>query len=87
MSPAIANALAAAESLSVAERRELIDLLAVGLGDPSPEEIPAIQPALTEGWQREVARRSAEYNAGKAETVSWEEVRARWAAGGCAART
>ena len=78
MSPTIATVLAAAESLSAAERRELIDLLAAGLDDPSPagtEEGPA---ALTEAWRRLVAQRSAGYDAGRAETVPWQEVQGRW---------
>ena len=86
MSPTIATVLAAAESLSTEERRELIDLLATGLDDPvsaGAEEGPA---ALTEAWREEVTRRSADYDAGRAETVTWQEVQARWqnrrAAGG-----
>jgi len=78
MSPHIATVLAAAESLSVAERRELIDLLAAGLDDPSPAGTEAKPPALTEAWQREVVQRLAEYDAGQAESVSWQEVQARW---------
>ena len=78
MSPASANALAAAESLSAAERRELIDLLSSGLDDPTSPETADEPAVLTEAWQREVERRSAEYDSGKAETVAWEEVRARW---------
>ena len=73
--------------MTAAERRELIELLATGLNDPPSPETDEEPPALTEAWKREIARRSAEYDAGKAETVSWEEVRARWAAGGCSTRT
>jgi putative addiction module component (TIGR02574 family) len=86
MSPQIATVLAAAESLSAAERRELIDLLAAGLDDSLPPGTEARPPALTEAWRREVIQRSAEYDAGQAETVPWQEVQARWqsrrAAGG-----
>jgi putative addiction module component (TIGR02574 family) len=86
MSPQIATVLAAAESLSAAERRELIDLLAAGLDDSLPPGTEARPLALTEAWQREIAQRSAEYDAGQAETVPWQEVQARWhsrwAAGG-----
>jgi putative addiction module component (TIGR02574 family) len=81
MSPAIENTLTTAESLSAAERRELIELLAAGLDDPSSPDTDEEPPALTEAWQREIARRSAEYDAGKAETVTWEEEQARWATG------
>jgi putative addiction module component (TIGR02574 family) len=67
--------LAAAEALPVAERRELIALLLDGLDDTASES-----PPLTEAWRQEIARRSAEYDAGQAATVSWEEVQARWQA-------
>jgi putative addiction module component (TIGR02574 family) len=77
MSPQITTLLAAAESLSAAERRELIDLLAAGLDDSLPTGTEARAPALTEAWQREVVQRSAEYDAGQAETVPWQEAQAR----------
>jgi putative addiction module component (TIGR02574 family) len=71
MSPNFATVLAAAESLSVPERRELIALLLEGLDEqPEAEDEP---PTLTEAWRQEIARRSAEYDAGQAETVSWED--------------
>jgi putative addiction module component (TIGR02574 family) len=70
MSANLATILAAAESLSVPERRELIALLLEGLDEhPEAEEGP---PHLTEAWRQEIARRSAEYDAGQAETLSWE---------------
>src|SRR5207302_748821 len=75
-----AGAAAAAESLSAAERRELIVLLAAGLDDPPRAEAEGGPPLLSEAWRREVARRSAEYDAGRAETVTWQEVQARWQA-------
>jgi putative addiction module component (TIGR02574 family) len=78
MSPNFATVLAAAEALSVQERRELITLLLEGLDAAPLPEADAGVPALTDDWRREVARRSAEYEAGDAETVSWEEVRSRW---------
>ncbi len=78
MSPNLAAVLAAAESLPVTERRELIALLLEGLDDtPSPES-EAGSPGLTDAWRLELARRSAEYDAGRAETVRWEEVQSRW---------
>jgi putative addiction module component (TIGR02574 family) len=80
MNPNLGAVLAAAETLSAEERRELIDLLLVGL-DHSPlthaEETP---PALSEAWRQEIARRSASYEADPADTVSWQEVHARWLA-------
>lgn len=80
MSPMIATVLAAAESLSSEERRELIDLLAAGLDDPAPDGAAERAPALTDAWREVVTQRSAEYDAGRAETVSWQEVQARWQA-------
>jgi putative addiction module component (TIGR02574 family) len=78
MSPNIATVLAAAESLSIDERRELIALLLEGLGDTSLPETQDKPPGLSEAWGQEVTRRSAEYDAGQAATVSWEEVQSRW---------
>jgi putative addiction module component (TIGR02574 family) len=78
MSPHIATVLAAAEQLSAAERRELIELLTAGLEDPSPEGAGSGPPTLTDSWRRAVAQRSEEYDAGRAETVTWQEVQARW---------
>jgi putative addiction module component (TIGR02574 family) len=77
MSPTIASLLAAAEALSPSERRELIELLAAGLDDPPPADTEE-GAALSEAWRHEVAQRSAEYDAGQAQTVPWEQVKARW---------
>lgn len=76
MSPRIASVLAAAESLSVEERRELVELLLEGLNDSAEPE----SAGLTEAWREEIARRSAEFEAGQAETVSWQDVQQRWQA-------
>jgi len=78
MSPAVASVLTAAESLSVEERRELIDRLLEGLDDAPAAEDGGKPLGLSEAWKQEVARRSAEYDAGQAQTVSWQEVQARW---------
>jgi putative addiction module component (TIGR02574 family) len=78
MSPNVSSVLAAAESLTVAERRELIDLLIAGLDDAPQDEAGEETPTLSEAWRQEIARRSAEYDAGQADTVTWEEVQARW---------
>lgn len=67
----VATVLEAAESLPAEQRRELIELLAAGLDD---DAVPA--PALSEGWWQVIERRSAEYAAGRAETVAWELVEA-----------
>jgi putative addiction module component (TIGR02574 family) len=79
MNANLASVLAAAELLSSEERRELVDLLLGELDDPAAEA-NGETPSLSEAWRQEVARRSAEYDAGKAETVSWQEVQARWQA-------
>jgi putative addiction module component (TIGR02574 family) len=79
MSPNLASVIAAAEALSAAERRELVELLLLGLDDP-PTESENGAPVLSEAWRQEIARRSAEYDAGRAKTVTWEEVQARWQA-------
>jgi putative addiction module component (TIGR02574 family) len=78
MSPSLTTVLAAAESLPVTERRELIELLLQGLDEPNEGEAEPETPVLSEAWRQEIARRSAEYDAGREETVSWEEVQARW---------
>lgn len=77
MNPNVANVLAAAELLSVEERRQLVDLLLGGLDDPTAED-NGETPTLSEAWRQEIARRSAEYDAGQAESVSWPEMQARW---------
>jgi putative addiction module component (TIGR02574 family) len=48
---------------------------AEGTDSSETEESP---PALSEAGRQEVARRSADYDAGRAETVSWQEIQARW---------
>jgi putative addiction module component (TIGR02574 family) len=78
MSPDLTTVLAAAQSLPVAERRELIDLLLEGLDDSPQAEAEGQAPVLSEAWRQEVTRRSAEYDAGRAETVAWQEVQQRW---------
>jgi len=77
MSPNLATVLAAAEALSAEEQRELIDLLLAGLEDGQTDDG---SPALTEAWRQEIRRRSAEYEAGQSETVTWQEVKTRWQA-------
>ncbi len=77
MSPDLTNVLAAAASLPEAERRELIELLLQGLEEPLEGETEGEAPVLSEAWRREITRRSAEYDAGQAETVAWEDIQAR----------
>jgi putative addiction module component (TIGR02574 family) len=76
MSPNLATVLAAAESLPLPERRELVEVLRQGLDDAQSPDAEEESPSLTEAWRQEVARRSAEYDAGQAETVSWEDIQA-----------
>lgn len=73
MNPTVTSVLAVAESLTVPQRHELIDRLLDGLPDQDAEP-----PALSEAWKREIARRSAELDAGEAATVDWKEIQARW---------
>ena len=77
MSPNLATVLAAAESLLVGERYELIELLLQGLDDVATSAAEGRTPALSEAWRQEIARRSAEYDGGQAETVSWQEIKTR----------
>ncbi len=75
MSPATELILKSALSLPEPERLELADRLfdSCEADDDEP-------PSLSEAWQKEVERRWAEYDAGLAETVSWESVKAKWQA-------
>lgn len=76
MSTNLENVLTAIEALTPAERQEVIDYL---LDDDEGEWQP--QPfVLSEEWKAELARRSAEYDAGDVKGVPWEEIQARWAA-------
>ena len=70
--------LAAAEALTPVERRAVIECLTSGLEDDTPENEP--RPPLSEAWRREIARRLADYDAGRVQAIPWPEVRARWAA-------
>ncbi|HLW67355.1 MAG TPA: addiction module protein [Gemmataceae bacterium] len=79
MSPALMDVLAAAECLSAPEKRELVELLLEKLDEPTEEHG---NPELTEAWKEEIEKRSEEYDAGQAETVAWEDVKARWRAAG-----
>jgi putative addiction module component (TIGR02574 family) len=61
--------LADAIRLPVADRIQLIDAIW--------ETLPASSlPPLSDEWVAEIQRRSAEVDAGSAETVSWEQVKA-----------
>lgn len=60
--------LADASQLPVEVRVQLIE----ALWDTVPEDAT---PALSEEWLVEIQKRSAEYDAGKAECVPWEQIR------------
>jgi putative addiction module component (TIGR02574 family) len=72
----VSGALAAAETLTVAERQELIERLIARMDDAvESERAPAV---LSEAWRLEIARRSTEYDAGRTDTASWQEDLPRW---------
>ncbi len=58
----------AASQLPVADQLRLIDELAARVPDDQP-------PSLSPAWEAEIARRTAEVDAGKVTTISWEKVR------------
>jgi putative addiction module component (TIGR02574 family) len=66
--PTIESLLADAVRLPVADRIQLID----AIWDTLPEE--SLAP-LSDEWIAEIHRRSAEYDSGSEETVSWQEIR------------
>lgn len=66
VSQLFAEILKAALALSESERAELVDLLADSLEPPPGPLHPA--------WKDEIRRRVAEYDAGKAKGIPWEEV-------------
>jgi putative addiction module component (TIGR02574 family) len=67
--PTIESVLADAAQLPVTDRIQLID----AIWDTLPADS---LPPLSQEWTAEIQRRSAEFDSGSAETVSWEEVRA-----------
>ena len=61
--------LADASRLPVVDRIQLIEALW--------DTVPADSlPPLTDEWQEEIRRRSAEYESGSVQTVPWEQIRA-----------
>lgn len=61
--------LADATQLPIADRIELIEALWESVPEGS-------QPPLPEEWLAEISRRSADYDSGKVETVSWDTIKA-----------
>ncbi len=74
MSPAVSALLTSADALSPAEKRELADALLSELEES--EGVPADFKLSPEMWE-EINRRSADLDAGRTTTVSWEEVKAK----------
>lgn len=74
--------LQAAMKLSPGERSRLAETLLETVPDDLEDEAVSA-PELSEAWKQEIARRSAEIDAGTAKFVTWEQVRdrARRAAG------
>jgi putative addiction module component (TIGR02574 family) len=72
--------LNAALALPTDQRGELVETL---LESVNHDETPTARPQLSEAWQKELARRSAEIDNGTAKYVTYEQMiaRARRAAG------
>ncbi|MBI3865673.1 MAG: addiction module protein [Planctomycetia bacterium] len=67
--PTYESLLTEAAQLPVADRIQLIDAIW--------DTLPANSlPPLSDEWTAEIQRRSAEYDSGSAQTVSWEQIRA-----------
>jgi putative addiction module component (TIGR02574 family) len=66
--PTYESVFDAAARLSIADRIRLID----GIWDTLPAET---LPPLHEEWTAEIQRRSADYDAGATETISWHKVK------------
>jgi len=70
MTPEVSRLLEQALSLSIEEQEALADSLISSLDGKVDEGVQA-------AWQAEIDRRIAELDSGKAQTVSWEDVRKR----------
>lgn len=60
--------LADAAQLPAEQRLDLIE----ALWETLPE---SDRPPLSDEWRAEITRRSAEYDAGKASTIAWEDIK------------
>ena len=67
MSPEVSELLKRAISLPVEERAALANTLL--------DSIEPVQESVEEAWDKEVARRMNDLEAGRAVTVPWEELR------------
>ncbi len=70
MTNEVSKLLQKALSLSVEEQEALAESLISSLGDKVDEDVQA-------AWEAEIARRVAELDAGKVQTIPWSEVRRR----------
>lgn len=70
MTNAIRELYEQASQLSESERAELAGLLLETLHQPA-------DPGVEAAWALEVERRLEDYRAGRVQTVSWQELRAR----------
>jgi putative addiction module component (TIGR02574 family) len=70
MSPSIRDLYEKASELPPGERAELAGLLLESLEEGSGDD------GIEEAWAGEIARRMADYRAGRIKTISWQEVRA-----------
>jgi putative addiction module component (TIGR02574 family) len=70
MTPEVSRLLEQALALSVEEQEALTVSLISNLGGKVDEGVQA-------AWETEIARRISELDSGKAQTISWQEVRQR----------
>ena len=70
MTPEVSRLLEQALALSVEEQEALTVSLISNLGGKVDEGVQA-------AWEIEIARRISELDSGKAQTISWQEVRRR----------
>lgn len=70
MTPEVSRLLEQALSLSVEEREALADSLISNLDGKVDE-------GVHDAWEAEIGKRVADLDSGKAETISWAEVRRR----------
>jgi putative addiction module component (TIGR02574 family) len=69
MTNAVRELYEKASRLSESDRAELAGLLLETLQQPP-------DPGVEEAWAQEIARRLAEYRAGRTRTIPWQELRA-----------
>jgi len=69
-----ADVLREAMSLTPAQRSELARAMLESIDEEEGDRSP---PLLSEAWRAEIARRSAEIDAGTAKSYTWEETKQR----------